>query len=119
MAIVGLLAAVLTPSITEPRRRAHDLEALKCGDAIRIAQKLHEQTRGRYAERLSDLAPSAANICRNVEVRAGTTPPAAGDTGTGLLTATASSYAFTAWSRQGSRAYTTLVPGPVNTPHPF
>ena len=68
LAIIGVLAAVLFPSLAGARKQAYDTAAESCAQQINLAQDLYRMDYGSYAGSLNDLDPDVVSGCDTSEI---------------------------------------------------
>ncbi len=107
LAIIGVLAAMLIPTLTHSKTRPYDAAALSCGRMLITALYMYENEHEAFTADLSALDQGPLKACRDIEIQSGSAAGGATVTGDGGLTLTEKGVAFTVWSRYGSRAYHT------------
>ncbi|GGS08695.1 type IV pilin protein [Deinococcus sedimenti] len=105
--MIGILAAVLVPTLTGVRKRPHNVAALQCGRALVTAQVTYHARTGEYASRVAQLAqPDVTRTCRDVQVTYAGDPAAAlPATGSQTITATTDGFGLDLWNPRGDVIY--------------
>ncbi|MBX8466253.1 MULTISPECIES: prepilin-type N-terminal cleavage/methylation domain-containing protein [unclassified Deinococcus] len=108
MAVLGMLAAALFPSVTGARQRPYNTAALKCGRAIVTFETTAPLTLGRYVSDLTDMSRDVKAACLTTGVQVApanaqvSTPDA---TTTQAVATTTNTYAFQVFHPRGSGYY--------------
>ena len=108
MGIISVLAAVTVPRFLRSRDLAYDVHAINCARNLLTAQADYHDTHQAFAASMADLNAGITQVCRDVEVAAGTgVSSGRSATGDGAFAGTPEHIAFTVWHQKGTRAYET------------